>query len=409
MGLFSGSKTFKSLENRDFRLFFFAQMFSLMGTGMQATAQSWLLWKMTGSETLLGILGFAQMGPVLVFGICGGLIADRLPRKRLVISTQALALVQAGLMTFLAYSGMITPTYIILLAGFLGIINAFDMTARQTFLGDMVGMKDVGNAIALNSVLFNTARIVAPPIAGVIVSSYGEGLCFALNAVSFLLVLAALIMIRARGEAAKNSSSVISSLREAVDFIRGDAASFRLLLLLVVTSLMLLPYGYFLPYFADTVLGGKARMFGFLISSVGSGALTGALIVARNRKVSRMPMLMGLFSFLLGVDMLLFSFSKTPFISIPLLFFGGLCTMFIASSSNIFLQTSAPEHLRGRVVSFYVTAFVGIPPLGGFFMGSFAENYGTPAVLMWCAIITSAVSAFYLFTLKKPADQPPGL
>jgi MFS family permease len=404
MGIFSGSKIFKSLEHRNFRLYFFAQMLSLMGSWMQGTAQSWLLWRLTKSESMLGYLGFAQMGPVLLLGIFGGLIADRLHRRNLLLFTQTLALCQAALLTFLAYTNLITPMYLLILAALLGTINAFDMTARQTFLGDMVGMEDVGNAIALNSLLFNIARVVAPPIGGIIVGYYGEGLCFALNTASFLFVLMALLLMKVEPRSAAKSSSFASSLKEAFVYLKNDRTAYRVVLLLIVVSLTLLPYGYFMPYFADIVLGGKARMLGSLLASTGLGALIGALIVARKTTVSKLPVLLGISSFVLSIDLTLFSLSKTPLLSIPLLFIAGFCTMLVAASTNIFLQTNAPQHLRGRIVSFYVTAFIGFPPVGGFLIGHLAEKFGTRNVLMTCAMITAAVSFAYLVTSRKPED-----
>ncbi|HPA27359.1 MAG TPA: MFS transporter [Acidobacteriota bacterium] len=409
MGFFSGSETFKSLEHRNFRLYFFAQMLSLMGSWMQMTAQSWLLWRLTGSELLLGFLGFAQMGPVLLFGIFGGLVADRLPRKKLLLFTQSMALIQAATLAFLAFTGLITPVHILVLAALLGTINAFDMTARQTFLGDMVGMSDVGNAIALNSFLFNMARVVAPPVAGIIVSLYGEGPCFAMNAASFLFVLLALVLMDVGGRSGGSGSTIIASLREAVSFVRREPTTFRLILLLCVTSLALLPYAYFLPYFADKVLGGKAEMLGTLLASAGLGALVGALLMARKREVSGLPWVMGVSSLLLSADLALFSLSRSQVLSSILLFCAGLCTMLAASSANIFLQTTAPERLRGRIISFYVTTFVGFPPLGGFFIGNLAERFGTGKVLLWCALATAAASLLYLAVTGRKKVQPSGL
>ena len=384
-------------------------MLSLMGSWMQMTAQSWLLWRLTGSELLLGFLGFAQMGPVLLLGIFGGLVADRFPRKKLLLFTQSMALVQAATLAFLAFTGLITPLHILILAAFLGTINAFDMTARQTFLGDMVGMSDVGNAIALNSFLFNMARVVAPPVAGFIVSLYGEGPCFAINAVSFLFVLIALAMMDIGHRSERPGSTILASLREAVSYVRGEATTFRLVLLLSATSLALLPYAYFLPYFADKVLGGKAEMLGTLLASAGLGALVGALLMAREREVSRLPLILGVSSLVLCADLALFSLSRSQFLSSALLFGAGLCTMLAASSANIFLQTTAPERLRGRVISFYVTAFVGFPPLGGFFIGNLAERYGTQRVLLWCALATAAASTLYLLGKKRKTCQLSGL
>lgn len=392
--------TFKSLIHRSFRLFFFAQMVSLIGTWVQGVAQSWLLWRLTNSQGLLGLLGFAQMSPVLFFGLIGGIFADRFERKKLLLLTQSLALLQAVVFASLIIFNLINPFLIFLLAFALGTINAFDMTLRQTFLADLVGLKDVGNAIALNSLLFNLARVIGPPIGGFVIAHYGESICFIANAVSFLFVLLALLMIKIENPQGKKSPSSLTSIKETFQYFKKQNSELRVLLLLSTVSLLLLPYAYFLPYFADKVLKGNSETLGFLLSSAGFGAALGAIVMANNSNIKQMPYLVGIFSLILSFSMILFSFSTSVILSSIFLVLAGFSTMISASSSNIFLQTKAPPSMRGRIISFYVTTFVGFPPLGGLFIGTLTLKFNTSIVLLVCSLITAIFSLLYLFSYQ---------
>lgn len=399
--MFHFKDTFKSLKHRNFRLFFFAQMISLIGTWVQGVAQSWLLWRLTNSQGLLGLLGFAQMSPVLFLGLLGGVLADRFERRKLLLFTQSLALLQALIFAFLVITDQINPLMIFLLALMLGTINAFDMTGRQTFLADLVNFKDVGNAIALNSLLFNIARVVGPPIGGFIISYYGESLCFVINAVSFFFVLLALFLIKIEKNQIRDESSAFASIKETLNYFKTNKTQLKVLLLLSSVSFLLLPYAYFLPYFADKVLGGKAQTLGMLLSSAGFGAMFGALVMANHPKIEKLPYLLGIFSTVLSLSLIVFSFSHSIYLSMVLLALSGFSTMISASSSNIFLQTTAPSFIRGRVISFYVTAFIGFPPIGGLLIGALAEFYNTPVVLVACSLATFIFSLLYLIAFKK--------
>jgi MFS family permease len=399
--MFNLKNTFKSLAHRNFRLFFFAQMVSLIGTWVQGVAQSWLLWRLTNSQGLLGLLGFCQMSPVLFFGLLGGIFADRFERKKLLLFTQSLALFQSVVFAILVISGIITPLYIFILALFLGTVNAFDMTGRQTFLADLVSYKDVGNAIALNSLLFNIARVIGPPIGGFIISVYGESLCFVLNAVSFLFVLFALLLIKVEQLQDTKDESASVSFKETLEYFKTNRTQLKVLILMSAVSFLMLPYGYFLPYFADVILKGKADTLGFLLSSAGFGAMIGAVVMANHPKIEKLPGLLGIFSFILAVSLSLFSFSNVFYFSVFLLTIAGFSTMIAASSTNIFLQTTAPLHLRGRVISFYVTSFIGFPPIGGVLVGALAEHFNAPSVLLVFSILTALLSFTYLTVFRK--------
>lgn len=394
-------ETFKSLAHRNFRLFFFAQMISLIGTWVQGVAQSWLMWRLTNSQGLLGLLGFCQMSPVLFFGLLGGIFADRFERKRLLLFTQSLALLQSMIFATLVIFNFITPLYIFTLALFLGTINAFDMTGRQTFLSDLVNHKNVGNAIALNSLLFNTARVIGPPIGGFIIGSYGEAPCFILNAISFVFVILALLLIKVKPLQNIEKKNAVISFKETLKYFKENKIQLRMLLLMSIVSFLILPYAYFLPYFADVVLKGNAEILGFLLSSSGIGAMIGAIVMANHPKIEKLPNLLGISSLILAISLSAFSFSRSLFFSQFLLTLAGFATMLAASSTNIYLQTTAISYLRGRVISFYVTSFIGFPPLGGLLVGALAEKLNTNLVLFAFSSLLVLTSSIYLILYNK--------
>lgn len=396
---------FKSLNYKNFRIFFFAQMISLMGSWIQSVAQSWLLWRLTNSQPLLGYLGFAQMFPVFIFGLLGGVLADKFERKRLIIFTQSLALLQATFFAIFIFFDLITPFYIFLFATILGVINAFDMTSRQTFLSDMVDLKDVGNAIALNSLLFNIARVVAPPIGGFIIAVLGEGICFIINAVSFLFVLIALYFIKIDKKEKGCNLKGENSFKATLIYFKNNSLQRNVLFTIVLISFFVLPYGYFLPYFADAILGGKAQLLGSLMSSAGLGAMLGALYMAKKVNVEKLPRRLALSAICLSISLLIFLFSKTVFISLELIFFAGLFTMVSASCANIYLQTTSPIAIRGKVISFYVTSFIGFPPIGGLLIGFLTKYFEAKLILMTFSLMALIISFFfYGFQAKERCD-----
>lgn len=393
--------TFQSLAHRNFRLFFFAQMVSLIGTWVQGVAQSWLMWRLTNSQGLLGLLGFCQMSPVLFFGLLGGIFADHFERKKLLFFTQSLALFQSIIFATLVILDFITPLYIFILALFLGTINAFDMTGRQTFLSDLVNHKNVGNAIALNSLLFNTARVIGPPIGGLIIGIYGEAFCFILNAISFMFVLLALTLIKVNPLQGFEEKNAKISFKETLKYLKENKIKLKILFLISLISFLILPYTYFLPYFADVVLRGNAETLGFLLSSAGIGAIIGAIVMANHQRIEKLPYLLGISSLILAFSLSLFSFSRSLFFSEFLLALAGFSAMLASSSTNIYLQTTALSHLRGRVISFYVTSFIGLPPLGGLLVGVLAEKLNTNLVLFVFSTLLVLISIVYLKLYPK--------
>jgi len=391
-------RAFRALRHRNFRLFFAGQLVSLVGSWMQMLAQGWLVWRLSGSTWLLGALGFVQMGPVLALGLFGGLVADRFDRRRLVIATQALLALQAVLLAAVTLSGAVQVWMVLVLAAFLGCVNAFDMSARQAFLLDMAGREDLGNAIALNSSLFNGARIAGPALAGWVVSRWGEGACFTVNAISYIAVLGGLLAMRFPEGAERPTAG--GDWR--AELVEGFAYAWRtpavrdVLGLVVTSSLLAVPYTIFLPAFVGGVLGGGSRGLGVLMSAVGLGALAGALTVGYRRGVRGLGRLAGVSALGFGSSVTAFALSGRFWLSAGLLLFTGYFLMVEVACANTLLQSLAPERLRGRIISFYVVGFIGMTPIGSLVLGRLAEAYGAPRVLAAAGLLTALAAVVFL-------------
>ena len=303
--------TIRSLKHRNFQLFFSGQLISLVGTWMDTMAEAWLVYRLTGSSLLLGTVTFAGQIPVLLISPFAGLVADRLNRRKVVITTQISSMIIAGFLAGLTLSKRITVDEVILLAALMGIVNAFDIPARQSFLVEMVGREDLMNAIALNSSMFNAARIVGPSIAGILVASIGEGWCFFANSVSYIAVIAGLLLMsvppRPRAE---ESASPFEHIAEGFRFVRETAPIRALLLLLGLVSMVAMPYAVLMPIFAAKILHGNARTLGILMGSAGLGALIGALLLASRRRVDGLGRIVAIACASFGIALILFSFSR---------------------------------------------------------------------------------------------------
>lgn len=397
--LFSG---FRALHHRNFRLFFLGQMVSLVGTWMQNTAQAWLVWRLSHSEWALGLLGFAQLGPVLLLGLVGGLAADRFDRRGLVLTTQTVALVQSVALAALTLAGSIQVWQVLALAGLMGLVNAFDMPARQAFLVRMVGREDLGNAIALNSSLFNGARIAGPALAGFLVAWWGEGACFTVNAVSFLAVLGGLLAMRfpeedLRGVTAGAARDLVEGLRYA-----WETPSVRRLLALVLgTSLFAVPFSVLLPAYAGDVLGKGPSALGLLMSSAGVGSLLGAVIMAYRKGMAGLDGLAGVGAACFGAAVAAFGWSGSFVLSSLFLAAAGFAMITQMAATNTRLQDLVPDRLRGRVVSLYVVTFVGVAPLGGLLQGRLAQSLGVQPVLVLGGLATVILAVIYLAFCRR--------
>ena len=371
--------TLRALKHRDFQLFFGGQLVSVTGTWMQTVALSWLVYRLTGSTLLLGTVGFASQIPILLVAPLGGTMADRHDRQRIVIGTQAASMVLAFLLAALTLTGRVQVSHIVVLATLLGVANAFDIPARQAFLVDMVGREDLMNAIALNSTMFNGARIVGPAVAGVLVAMIGEGWCFFANAVSYVAVIVGLVMMRVRRPVPKPpSGSPLSHILEGFRFVRQTRPIRAILLLLGLVSLVAMPYTVLMPVFADRILHGGARGLGILMSATGVGALLAALTLASRTGVRGLGRWVAYSCGGFGAALVLFASSRSFWLSAALLVPAGFCMMLQMASSNTLIQTMAPDHLRGRVMSVYSMMFMGMAPFGALMGGAWADRLGAP-------------------------------
>ncbi len=368
---------------------------------MQNLAQGWLVWRLGGSPWLLGLVGFAQSFPVLLLGLLGGWAADRFDRHRLVMLMQTASLVPSVVLAALTLSGAVQIWHVIVLAAFLGAVNAFDMPARQAFLVRMVGLEDLGNAIALNSSIFNGARIVGPAVAGLVTGLWGEGACFALNALSFGAVLASLAAMRLDRERRRSGPGAWHQIREGLAYAWRTPHTRALLGLITATSLLGLPYSALLPAIAGGVLGTDARGLGLLMSCAGIGSLAGALSMARRASLKGLGRHAGLMASLFGATLALFALSERFALSAALLVVLGFCFMSQMAAVNTLLQSLVPEPLRGRLMSLYVVTFVGMTPLGSLAMGHFSSRFGVQEVLFAGGVLTLVSAMAFLAHLPR--------
>jgi MFS family permease len=371
--------TLRALRHRNFQLFFGGQLISLTGTWMQSVAQAWLVYSMTKSALLLGSVGFASQIPVFLFAPLGGITADRSNRQRLVIATQICSMILAGILAWLTLSGRVQVWHIFVLAGLLGVVNAFDIPGRQSFLIDMVGREDLMNAIALNSSMFNGARVIGPAVAGILVARIGEGWCFAANALSYIAVIIGLLLMNVKSTPRTTSHSPIEDIVEGFRWVNQTRIIRALLLLVGLVSLVGMPFTILMPIFADQILHGGARGLGILMGATGVGALFGALtLAAKTGGVKGLGRWVAITCASLGVSLFLFSFSTSFWLSCALLLPAGYSMMLQMACSNTLIQTMVPDQLRGRVMSLYSMMFMGMAPFGAFFGGAMAHHIGAP-------------------------------
>jgi MFS family permease len=370
--------TLRALRHRNFQLFFSGQLISLTGTWMQSVAQAWLVYSMTKSALLLGTVGFASQIPVFLVAPFGGITADRVNRQRLVIATQTCSMILAGILAWLTLSGRVHVWHIFLLAGLLGVVNAFDIPGRQAFLIDMVGKEDLMNAIALNSSMFNGARVVGPAVAGILVARIGEGWCFAANSFSYIAVLIGLLLMKVRSVPRISNRSPIEDIIEGFRWVNRTKIIRSLLFLIGLVSLVGMPYTVLMPVFADKILHGGARGLGILMGATGVGALFGALTLAAKTGIKGLGRWVTITCATLGISLFLFSFSTSFWLSAALLLPCGYSMMLQMACSNTLIQTIVPDHLRGRVMSLYSMMFMGMAPFGAFFGGALANRIGAP-------------------------------
>jgi MFS family permease len=382
------SHAWRALRAPNFRLFFSGQSISLIGTWMTRIATSWLVYRLTGSAWLLGIVGFMGQIPTFLLAPFAGVWVDRWNKRSVLVWTQVLAALQSLVLAALTLSHRITVRDILALSVLQGLINAFDMPGRQAFLVEMVDDKrDLGNAIALNSSIVNVARLIGPSLAGLVISLYGEGWCFLIDGVSYFAVIASLLMMQLRPMAVlERGDSLFQQLREGWQYVSNFLPIRNLLLLFAVISLMGMPYTVLMPVFASQVLHGGPHTFGFLMASAGVGALVSAVLLALRKTVKGLLRMVPISAAIFGAGLVAFGFSHILWLSLALMLVVGFGMMQGMAASNTIIQTLAPADKRGRVMSFYTMAFVGMAPFGSLLAGGLAHVM----TASWAVVITGS-------------------
>jgi len=392
------STRFRAMQHRNFQLFIAGQLTSLIGTWMQTTAQLWLVYKLTGSAALLGVFGFASQVPMLFLSSIGGYVGDRYDRQRGVIVTQTVSMILAFALAGLTLTHLINEWELIVIAFLVGIVNAFDVPIRQAFLVQMVGKEDLPNAIALNSSIFNGARVVGPAIAGFAIALVGEGWCFFLNGLSFVAVIVALLLMRIeRREIKASAESPLKSFVQGFRFAMSDLPMRSALLLLSVLSLFGLQYSVFMPIYAQDILKGNARTLGLLMSSAGIGAVLGALHFAARTHYKGLARWVATTSTACAVFLILFSQAKMFWQCMVVLFVVGFAATSQMAATNTLIQNRVPDELRSRVMAVYATMFMGVQPIGALIAGGAAKRIGAPYTLTLFGSLVLVGSLIFIF------------
>src|SRR5437879_3468334 len=386
------------MQHRNFQLFIAGQLISLIGTWMQTTAQLWLVYRLTGSAALLGVFGFASQVPMLFLSSIGGYFGDRYDRQRGVIVTQTASMILAFALAGLTLTRLINEWELIVIAFLVGIVNAFDVPIRQAFLVQMVGKQDLPNAIALNSSIFNGARVVGPAIAGFAIALVGEGWCFFLNGLSFVAVIVALLLMRIeRREIKAGTESPLRSFVQGFRFAMSDMPMRSALLLLSVLSLFGLQYSVFMPIYAQDILKGNARTLGLLMSSAGVGAVLGALHFAARTHYKGLARWIATTSTTCAVFLILFSQAQAFWQCMVVLFVVGFAATSQMASTNTLIQNRVPDELRSRVMAVYATMFMGVQPIGALIAGGAAKRIGAPYTLTVFGTVGWVGSQIFIF------------
>jgi MFS family permease len=396
----------RALRHRNYRLFASGQLISLIGTWMQTVAESWLVYRLTGSPLLLGVVGFANRIPVFLFSTVGGAVADRYNRHRVVVATQIASMCLASLLAFLTLTHLVQVWHLMVIAALLGIVNAFDIPARQSFVVGLVAREDLQNAIALNSSMFNGARIVGPAVAGVLVAVVGEGWCFFANAVSYIAVIASLLLMRVPSAApTRPPSSIWAHVAEGFRFVLRSRPIVVLLLLLGFVSLMGTPYSVLMPIISDQTFHAGSRGLGLLMGASGVGAFIGALTLARRVGLHGYGRTIGLAAMGLGLSLMAFSTVRYFWLGVALLLPAGFAMMTQMAASNTLIQSMIPNALRGRVMAVYSMMFMGMAPIGALLAGALAGWLGATTTVAIGGAFCFLAGALFLNRLPHLRDE----
>lgn len=401
----SARRLVRSLASRNYRLFFGGQSLSLVGSWITRVATSWLVFRLTGSEFLLGVVAFAGQIPLLVLAPFGGAIGDRWDRRRILLVTQVLSALQSATLAWLAMSGRVTVTHIILLQVFQGVVNAVDTPVRQAFIVEMVDAPtDLPNAIAMNSAMFNGSRIIGPTIAGLLIAAVGEAWCFVVDAISYLAVIASLAAMRfARAPRAARETHLVDELRAGLRYVGSFPPVRALLTQVALVSVMGMPYVVLMPVIAVEVLHGGPNTLGTLMTATGIGALAGTVYLAARRSVLGLGKVIVAATVMLGAGLIGFSFSTSVVLSAALLPLVGAGMMLQSASVNTILQTVVDDKLRGRVMAFYAMAVLGTQPLGSLLAGALAARIGAPHTVLLGALVCLAGAGWFAYNRSRLA------
>lgn len=399
--------TFNAFKSRNYRLYFFGQSVSLIGTWMQKTAVSWVVYELTHSKWMLGVILFASMFPSFLFSFIGGVAADRYNRYRLLLATQVASMLQAVLLTVLVFTRHYTVWEIIVLSVVLGIINAFDVPARQSLVYEMVDdKKDLPNALALNSSMVNLSRLIGPGIAGLIIEKLGDDVCFGLNAISFIAVIGSLLAMRLpKYEKKQSTKNVFGELKEGMDYIKATPSIAFILLMLAGISLLVLPFSTLIPVYAKDIFKGTASTFGIIDSVIGLGAFSGAIFLASLKPGHNLKKILAINTLVFGAGLVFFSHETIYPIALFFATMSGFGMMSQITISNTLIQTTVAPHMRGRVISFYAMAFFGMQPLGGLIVGLISQRIGVQNTLLAQGCVALLIGLLHFRFLKRQQTQ----
>lgn len=395
--------TFKAFQSRNYRLYFAGQSISLIGTWMQKTAVSWVIYTLTHSTFMLGVTLFASQFPSFLLSLFGGVVSDRYNRYRVLLTTQVASMIQATLLTALIFFKHYEVWEILALSVLLGVINAFDVPARQSLVYEMIeDKKDLPNALALNSSMVNLSRLIGPAIAGFVLETMGDDVCFALNAVSFIAVIGSLLLMRLPKYVEQvHTKNVFGELKEGFAYLKATPSIAFVIVMLGLISLLVLPFNTLIPYYAREVFKGNATTFGVIDSVIGLGAFCGAIFLASLKAGSNLKKILSINTLVFGIGLVLFSHEKLYPLALIFATIAGFGMMSQITISNTLIQTTVEPLMRGRVISFYAMAFFGLQPIGGLLVGSVSKWIGAPDTILAEGIAALLIGLLHMRYLRK--------
>ncbi|MDP4158724.1 MAG: MFS transporter [Bacillota bacterium] len=403
-------RSFPALTHSNFRIYWLGQCVSLIGTWMQNIGQTWLVFSLTGSPLLVGLLGAVQFLPLTVFSLFAGVVIDKYPKKQILLITQFVSMILAFSLAALVFTQTVRYVYVLILAFILGLTNTIDMPTRQAFTIEMAGKKDLMNAIALNSATFNLARIIGPAIGALVMASFGAGWCFFLNGLSFLAVLMSLFKIRVNPYVrTKASNKVFREIQDGLKYIASESMLLQTILMVLIIGVFVFNYNVLIPVFSKNVLHQGEKVYGLLMSALGLGSLLGALMVSIKSKSGPKIKVLVSSAMMISIMLILVSFSSLYYYTAILLVITGIFNIWFSTTANSTLQITAKDEFRGRVMSVYSLVFAGATPLGNLFAGEITDRYGVNTAFLLSGVLTILLVLLIvaLFSLnKKPIKMP---